>query len=156
MKIASIVAIGWIGFCGIASFASAEDAHTMIAPNDIKWAPTPKVLPAGAEAAVLFGDPTKEGLFALRLKVPSGYAIPPHTHPADEVVTVISGTINLGMGETADRSATKALPAGSFFALPPDMAHFAYFDEETVVQVTTNGPWGLKYVNPADDPQKSQ
>ncbi|AWI61704.1 hypothetical protein AB395_00006527 (plasmid) [Sinorhizobium fredii CCBAU 45436] len=104
----------------------------------------------------MFGDPTKEGLFALRLKVPSGYAVPPHTHPADEVVTVISGTINLGMGETADRSAAKALPAGSFFALPPGMAHFAYFDEETVVQITTNGPWGIKYVNPADDPQKSQ
>jgi hypothetical protein len=62
----------------------------------------------------------------------------------------------LGMGEAADRSATKALPAGSFFALPPDMAHFVYFDEETVVQVTTNGPWGLKYVNPSDDPQTSQ
>jgi quercetin dioxygenase-like cupin family protein len=156
MKIASIFAIGWIGFCGIASFASAEDAHTMIAPNDIKWAPAPKVLPAGAEAAVLFGDPTKEGLFALRLKVPSGYAVAPHTHPADEVVTVISGTTNLGMGETADRSAAKALPAGSFFALPPGTAHFVYFDEETVIQITTNGPWGLKYVNPADDPQKSQ
>ncbi|CAN7680894.1 cupin domain-containing protein [Phyllobacterium sp. LjRoot231] len=156
MKIASIFAIGWIGFCGIASFASAEDAQTMVAPNDVKWVPAPKVLPAGAEAAVLFGDPTKEGLFALRLKVPSGYAIPPHTHPADEVVTVISGAANLGMGETADRSAAKALPAGSFFALPPSMAHFVYFDEETVVQITTNGPWGLKYVNPADDPQKSQ
>ncbi|SJM31507.1 cupin domain-containing protein [Mesorhizobium delmotii] len=156
MKIASIFAIGLIGFCGIASFASAEDAHTMVAPNDIKWGPAPKVLPAGAEAAVLFGDPTKEGLFALRLKVPSGYAIAPHTHPADEVVTVISGTTNLGMGKTADRSAAKALPAGSFFALPPSTAHFVYFDEETVVQITTNGPWGLKYVNPADDPQKTQ
>ena len=82
----------------------------------------------------MFGDPTKEGLFALRLKFPAGYAVPPHTHPVDEVVTVVSG----------------------FFALPPGMAHFAYIDEETVVQITTNGPWGLKYVNPADDPQKSQ
>jgi len=156
MKIASIFAVGWIGFCAIASFSSAEDAHTMIVPDDVKWAAAPKMLPAGAEMAVLFGNPTKEGLFALRLKVPSGYAIAPHTHPADEVVTVISGTAMLGMGEAADRSATKALPAGSFFALPPDMAHFVYFDEETVVQVTTNGPWGLKYVNPSDDPQTSQ
>ncbi|ACP21492.1 hypothetical protein NGR_b00180 (plasmid) [Sinorhizobium fredii NGR234] len=156
MRIVSLSAVVCIGLCGIASFASAEDAHTIIAPDDVKWAPAPKILPAGAETAVLFGDPSKEGLFALRLKVPSGYAVPPHTHPADEVVTVISGTINLGMGETADRSASKALSAGSFFALPPGMAHFAYFDEETVVQITTNGPWGIKYVNPADDPQKSQ
>ncbi|HUH48468.1 MAG TPA: cupin domain-containing protein [Mycoplana sp.] len=152
MRTASIFVAGLIGFCGIASFALAEGAHTMVAPGDIKWAPAPKVLPAGAEAAVLFGDPTKEGLFAFRLKLPPGYAIPPHTHPAYEVVTVISGTTNLGMGETADRGATRALPAGSFFALPPGMAHYVYFDEETVVQVTTNGPWGIKYVNPADDP----
>ncbi|HVK90563.1 MAG TPA: cupin domain-containing protein [Mycoplana sp.] len=152
MRFASLLAVSWIGFCGITSFASAEDAHTVVAPNDIKWAPAPKMLPAGAEAAILFGDPSKEGLFALRLKLPSGYAIPPHTHPAYEVVTVISGTSNLGMGEAADRGATKALPAGSFFALPPGMAHYVYFDEETVVQVTTNGPWGIKYVNPADDP----
>ncbi|AFL49956.1 quercetin dioxygenase-like cupin family protein [Sinorhizobium fredii] len=156
MRIAFLVAVGWIGSSGIASFASAEDAHTLVTPDDAKWAPAPKMLPAGAETAVLFGDPTKEGLFALRLKVPSGYVVAPHTHPADEVVTVISGTIKFGMGEAADRSAAKALPVGSFFALPPGMAHFAYFDEETVVQITTNGPWGIKYVSPADDPQKSQ
>ncbi|MHC2297585.1 quercetin dioxygenase-like cupin family protein [Rhizobium mongolense] len=108
------------------------------------------------EAAVLFGDPSKEGLFALRLKVPSGYAVAPHTHPVHEVVTVISGTINLGMGETADPSAAKALPAGSFIALPPGTAHFARFDEPTVIQITTTGPWAIKYINPADDPQKSQ
>jgi quercetin dioxygenase-like cupin family protein len=156
MKVASVFAIGWIAFCGTAPFALAEDAHTVIVPNDVKWGPAPKVLPAGAQAAVLFGDPKKEGLFALRLKVPAGYAVPPHTHPVDEVVTVISGTFNLGMGETADRSAAKALPAGSFFALPPGTPHFVYIDEETVIQITTNGPWGLTYVNPADDPQKTQ
>jgi len=156
MKVASIFALSLIAFCGFSSFALAVEAHTMVTPNEVKWGPAPKVLPAGAEAAVLFGDPTKEGLFALRLKAPAGYAVAPHTHPADEVVTVISGTTHLGMGETADRSAAKALPAGSFFALSPNTAHFVYFDEETVLQITTNGPWGLKYVNPADDPQKTQ
>ena len=154
MKVPSVLAIGLIAFCAIAPFALAEDAHTVISPNDVKWGPAPKVLPAGAQAAVLFGDPTKEGLFALRLKVPAGYAVPPHTHPVDEVVTVISGTFNLGMGETADRATVTALPAGSFFALPPGMAHYVYIDEETVIQITTNGPWGLKYVNPADDPSQ--
>jgi quercetin dioxygenase-like cupin family protein len=154
MKFAPILAVAWIGLFGIGSFALAEDAHTMLAPSDVKWGPAPKVLPSGAQAAVLYGDPTKNGLFALRLKLPSGYAIPPHTHPAAEVVTVISGTTNLGMGKTADRNSTKALPAGSFFALPKGTPHFVYFDEETVVQVTTIGPWGIKYVNPADDPQK--
>jgi len=156
MKFASIFAIGWIGLGGIGSVALAENAHTMLAPSDVKWGPAPKVLPPGAQAAVLFGDPTKEGLFALRLQVPAGYAVPPHTHPVNEVVTVISGTINLGMGETAERSSVTALPSGSFFALPPGTPHYAFFDEETVFQITTNGPWGLKYVNPADDPQKTE
>jgi quercetin dioxygenase-like cupin family protein len=156
MRIASLLAIGLIGFCGIASFASAEDVHTMMAPDDVKWGPAPKVLPAGAQAARLFGDPTKEGLFALRLKFPAGYAVAPHTHPVDEVVTVISGTFNLGMGETAEKSTVTALPAGSFFALPPGTPHYVFIDEETVIQITTNGPWGLKYVNPADDPSKTQ
>ena len=108
----------------------------------------------GAEFAVLFGDPSKEGLFAMRLKLPKGYEIPPHSHPKPEVVTVISGTFRLGMGETADQSKAQTLPAGSFFAFPPGMAHYASADGETVVQISTNGPWGLTYVNPKDDPRQ--
>ena len=87
-------------FAGVASTAPAETmgGHTTVAPQEIKWGPAPAVLPAGAVAAVLFGDPSKEGLFALRLKLPEGYSVPPHTHPVDEAVTVISGTFSLGMG----------------------------------------------------------
>lgn len=151
--LAMSVALGWIGLAGYASVASAQEQHAMVAPDDITWGPAPNVLPPGAEAALLFGDPSKEGLFALRLKFPAGYAVPPHTHPVDEVVTVISGTFKLGMGEAADESATTALPAGSFFALPIGTAHFVYTDEETVIQISTTGPWGLTYVNPEDDPR---
>jgi quercetin dioxygenase-like cupin family protein len=93
-------------------------------------------------------------LFALRLKLPKGYRIPPHTHPKPEVVTVISGTFRLGMGETADESKAKPLPAGSFFALSPGMAHFAAADDDTVIQLNSTGPWSLTYVNPKDDPRK--
>ena len=146
-------------FAGVASTAPAETmgGHTTVAPQEIKWGPAPAVLPAGAEAAVLFGDPSKEGLFALRLKLPEGYSVPPHTHPVDEVVTVISGTFSLGMGETADQSKAQALPAGSFFALPPGTAHYVFIDEETVIQISTISPWGLTYINPEDDPRpKSQ
>ena len=134
----------------------ARHGHTVVAPQDIKWGPAPEVLPEGAEAAVLFGDPGKEGLFALRLKVPAGYSVPPHTHPTDEVVTVVSGTLHLGMGETADHSKAQSLPAGSFFALPPQSPHFVFADQETVIQISTMGPWGLTYVNPDDDPRKIQ
>ena len=106
---------------------------------------------------VLYGDPAKDGLFAMRLKLPKDYHIPPHTHPKPEIVTVLAGTVRLGMGKTADKSTTQALPAGSFFALPPGMEHFVFFDEETVIQLNSTGPWGLTYVNPKDDPrQKTQ
>jgi hypothetical protein len=67
-------------------------------------------------------------------------------------VTIISGTFTLGMGNVADKSKAKPLPAGSFFAFEPGMAHYAFTDEETVVQINSTGPWGINYVNPKDDP----
>jgi len=138
----------------VAAPAGAEDARKIVSVQEIKWGPAPPSIPPGAQAAVLYGDPGKEGLFALRLKLPKDYAIPPHTHPKPEIVTVISGTFRLGMGEKADKSKGQALAAGSFFALSPGMAHFAFADEDTVIQLNSTGPWGLTYVNPADDPRK--
>ena len=134
--------------------AQAAEAHKVVTPQEITWGAAPASIPAGAEAAVLYGDPAKEGLFSLRLKLPKGYRIAPHTHPKPEVVTVISGTFRLGMGEKADEAKAQKLPAGSFFAMPPGMAHFALVDEETVVQLNSTGPWSLTYVDPADDPRK--
>jgi len=128
--------------------------HTMLTAQEIKWAKGPPSVPAGAEASVLYGDPGKEGLFVLRLKLPKGYAIPPHTHQKPEIVTVVSGTFILGMGNEADKSKAKPLPAGGFFAFAPGMAHYAFTDEETVVQINSTGPWGIDYVNPNDDPRK--
>lgn len=101
----------------------------------------PPSIPPGAEAVVLYGDPAQEGLFALRLRLPMGYAIAPHSHPKAEVVTAISGTFSLGMGETVDQSMAQPLPAGSFFAMPPGTAHYAIADEDTVIQLNSTGPW---------------
>src|SRR5262249_44634639 len=160
MKIAlRTLVIGIAGFVGATSTAPAEamETHKMIAPQEIKWGRAPASLPPGAEAAALYGDPTKEGLFAMRLKFPKGYQVAAHTHPKPEIVTVISGTFRMGLGETADRSKVKALPAGGFSALPPGTAHFVFFDEDTVIQINTTGPWAMNYINPNDDPrQKSQ
>jgi quercetin dioxygenase-like cupin family protein len=133
------------------------DGHKVVSPQEIKWGPAPPSIPPGAQAATLYGDPSKDGLFALRLRLPKGYHIPPHTHPKPEVVTVLSGTFRLGMGKTADQAKAQALPTGSFFALSPGMEHYAYTDEDTVIQLNSTGPWGLTYVNPKDDPrQKTQ
>ena len=151
-RVLIVFAVVLIGF---APRVVAQDEHKIVMPDDIAWSAGPPSLPAGAEAAVLYGDPTAEGLFALRLKLPADYHIPPHTHPRPEVVTVISGTFQIGMGETANEEETQDLTAGSFFAFAPDTAHFAYTGEETVVQLNSVGPWALEYVNPADDPRES-
>ena len=158
MKIAfSMLFSSAVALAGVVSIVSAQgtDGHKMLSPQEIKWAPGPPSIPPGAEVAVLYGDPGKDGLFAMRLKFPKGYKIAPHTHPMPEVLTVISGTFRLGMGETADQGKAKALAAGSFAALSPGMAHFASADDDnTVVQLNSTGPWTLTYVNPADDPRK--
>ena len=136
--------------------AGGQPAHNVVPADQVSWAAGPPSLPAGAQAALLHGDPSKEGLFVMRLKMPSGYAIPPHTHPRPEIVTIISGTFNVGMGNAADRAKAQALPAGSFFAFDPGLAHYAHVAEETVVQISSTGPWSIEYVNPADDPRKKQ
>ena len=84
------------------------------------------------------------------------YHIPPHTHPKPEVVTILSGTLRLGEGASADQSKASPLPAGSFFVMSPGMQHYVYADEDTVLQLNSNGPWGLTYVNEKDDPRKTQ
>ena len=155
----SLLVAGVIVIAGGTSTATAQSshAHKIVTPQEVTWGPAPVELPAGAQAAVLLGDPGKEGLFVLRLKLPKGYRVPPHTHSVQEVVTVMSGMFRVGMGETADQSKAQPLPAGSFLALPPGTAHHVFIDEDTVIQISTNGPWDLKYVNPKDDPrQKTQ
>jgi quercetin dioxygenase-like cupin family protein len=157
MKFASSLLVsGVIVIAGATSTVTAQstEAHKIVSPQEVKWGPAPAELPPGAQAAVLLGDPSKEGLFVLRLKLPKEYRVPPHTHSVQEVVTVISGTFRLGMGETADQSKAQPLPAGSFFALPPGMAHHVFIDEDAVIQISTTGPWDLNYVNPKDDPRQ--
>ena len=110
-------------------------------------------LPAGAEAAVLYGDPAKDDMFALRIKAPKGYRVPPHTHPKAEAITVISGIITLGMGPSADRASVEYLSAGSFTSMSHGVVHYVFVDEDSVVQVNATGPWGIDYVNAKDDPR---
>lgn len=124
--------------------------------GEIEWKEGPPSLPKGAQIAVLEGDPTKEGPFVFRVKVPDGYRIPPHTHPKTERVTVISGTFNIGMGTTFDQSTTQAMPAGTYGFWEADMKHFVWVKGETIVQFHGMGPWSIQYVNPADDPRNQK
>lgn len=133
-----------------------QHQHTMVNQGDVVWKDGPPSLPKGAQMALLYGDPAKDGVFVMRLKLPANYRIPPHTHATDEVVTVVSGTFKIGMGPTFDASKTKTISAGGVVAMAPGTQHFVEIDQDTVVQLSTRGPWGIAYVNPADDPRKSQ
>jgi quercetin dioxygenase-like cupin family protein len=152
----TIAATTMVGLAALPGNAVGQQMgeHKLVSPQDIKWGPAPPSVPSGAQAAVLYGDPGKEGLFAFRLKMPKDYHIAPHTHPKPEIVTVISGTARLGMGTTADRGKAQVLPAGSFFALSPGSAHYFFADEDTVIQLNSTGPWGIDYVDAKDDPRK--
>ena len=135
--------------------ATAADEHAVVSPNNLKWGAAPPAFPKGAQITVLSGDPSKEGLYVVRLEVPAGYKVPAHVHPNDEHVTVISGTFNIGMGDKLDEKKGDALKAGGFARAPKDMQHYAWFTEDTIVQLHGMGPQGITDVNLADDPRKS-
>ena len=127
--------------------------HMMATPADLKWAAIPS-LPAGAQIAVIEGPLNEAGPVTFRLKLPANYEIPAHSHPAIEHVTVITGTFNMGTGDKLDRSKTMPLSAGSVAIMQPKTNHYGWTKEETIVQIHGIGPWGVTYVNPADDPRK--
>lgn len=149
----ALTAAAALGLASVAPAHAAEPHHTVVLPDSAKWGPAPPSLPPGAQATVLAGNPGVAAPFILRLKLPSGYTIPPHRHPTDEMVTVISGAANIGAGEKLDRSAGQALPPAGFVNLPAGMAHAAWFNTETIVQVSAMGPFEVTYVKAADDPR---
>lgn len=152
-----LLLLAMAGLPAMALAQSASDASRpqpeLCYPGALQWRPGPASLAAGAQFAVLEGDPAKEGPFTMRLRLPDGFRILPHTHPAVEHITVISGTFNLGVGEKFDASATQAMTAGTFGFWPPGMKHFAWAKGETILQLHGIGPWRIEYVNPADDPR---
>ncbi len=130
--------------------------HVVVTPHDLKWQDGPASLPKGAKTVVLEGDPSKAGEFVLRVKLPDGMRIMPHTHPKDERVTVLSGTLYLGMGDTFDEKKAVAMPAGSYGRTGAGMKHFGFVKGETVLQLHGTGPWAVVYLNPADDPRNQK
>lgn len=127
--------------------------HLLFHDGEIEWQEAPASLEPGGEVAILEGDPGEDGVFTMRIKMPDEYYIAPHEHPNVERVTVISGRFLLGQGEEMDRDATTALEAGSYTSMPPGMVHYAIADGETVIQLTSVGPWVIEYVDDEDDPR---
>lgn len=140
----------------VVSSTLAQDAMkvTTVTPDALTWKDNPNI-PKGGQVAILLGDPTRAGeVVVQRVKLPANYQVPPHTHPYAETVTVISGSVGFGMGETFEKKGELAKP-GTFYAQPAKHAHYVWTgNEEAIIQVQFTGPGGIDYLNPADDPRK--
>lgn len=155
----AVVGIGSVAWLATATFGQGHSESMGPAIHRVesmKWQDGPASLPPGAKIAILDGDPNKPGPFVMRFKFPDGYRVAPHTHPKPERVTVISGVLQIGMGEKYDATKTEPMPAGTFGTWPAGMKHYGWFKGETVIQLHGEGPWTVNYLDPADDPRNQK
>jgi quercetin dioxygenase-like cupin family protein len=96
----------------------------MVTPAELKWADAPS-LPPGARVTLIEGQVDQPVPFTLRLQFPADYQLPAHWHPSTEHVTVLSGAINMGRGDTLDKAKTTALSTGSLVIVPPNTSRAA-------------------------------
>ena len=136
--------------------AATATTATGAQAKGMKWMDGTAVgLPKGSQVAVVKGDPTKAGDFIVRLKFPADFAVPPHSHPGDETVRVVTGgPLHYGMGDKVNMANSASLEKGYHVTMQAGMNHWAHAPVATVVQVSGKGPFGITYVNPADDPRK--
>jgi hypothetical protein len=153
----------WWTFASILSVSAgmlvgvgAEQSHLILRGDEIKWQPAPSAFSRGAMMSVLSGDPSKDGMFIVRVKMPSEYVIPPHWHSKAENVSVLSGTFHIGMGDKLDKANSRLIPPNGFAMLPASMRHFAWSSSETIIQISGMGPFDIHYVNPQDDPREKE
>ena len=129
--------------------------HVTVKLSEAQWGPAPPFIPAGAQLAVLSGDPTKPVPYSVRLKFPANYAIQAHSHPTDENVVVVSGAVTFGVGDKLVKgSSNTTIGVGGYMLATAGMNHFAYTGAtEATIVLYGIGPVDFKYVNPADDPR---
>jgi quercetin dioxygenase-like cupin family protein len=137
----------------IAAGPAQQPELKAVRPDEIKWIDHPALSP-GNKRAVVYGDPTRPGLYATRLRSPEGMRILPHTHPEDRIYTVLSGTLYLGIGDTFDDGKLVGYPRGSVIFLPAKLSHYQYAKGGGYeIQINAVGPTDITYVKPADDPR---
>lgn len=127
--------------------------HVIKRADQLEWSPAPPGLPPGGSICVLDGDPSKEGLFVFRAKLPAGYIVPPHWHSGDENITVLSGKLFMGHGDTFDKAGATAIGPGDYTRMPAKMHHFAFTEAETIFQLHGRGPFDINYIKATDDPR---
>lgn len=147
--------------CGLALSAvaitttaqQASEVPVALRPSDIAWQPGPPALPAGAEVAVLTGNPAEPAPFTVRVRLPANYHMGAHRHSVAEYVTLLSGTLCIATGERPERAQAACLDPGSFFVTPANAVHAVWSQGPVEYQLHAAGPFDMTYVNPADDPR---
>jgi quercetin dioxygenase-like cupin family protein len=134
---------GTIAMLAVAPFANSQEvtiAKVQLTPAELAQLAY-EGQPNGIQTVTLAGDQRKPGLYTYRVKFSAGLKVPPHSHPENRMVTVISGTLYFGHGEEFDESKLAALPPGSFYAEPARQPHFVWAKSgEVIIQVTGVGP----------------
>lgn len=128
-------------------------SQAQVKSGGLEWANDPPALEKGAKLAMLSGDPRQKGVFTFRLWLPPNYAIAPHRHPSDEHITVIDGSIALGMGTIVDRSGAAVLERSDYAVAGANMNHYLFTDQGAIIQITAEGPFNITYANSGDDPR---
>ena len=136
-----------------AAAKKAAPAKKAAAPAELKWMDGPPGLPAGATFAVKKGNPEARGAFTIGIKMPAGYSVPPHWHPTDEHVTVVSGKVAYGMSDRLNRANALGMNVGETVVMKAKMNHWVLTADGAEVEVSAMGPFAIHYVNAADDPR---
>jgi quercetin dioxygenase-like cupin family protein len=114
--------------------------------ENILWRPCPPNMPPGCEIAVLEGNPQGPDLFTVRFRTRENFFMPPHSHPKDERVTVLSGKMAVAFGLNATRESAKEFGPGDYYINARDAVHSVWGDSLSIIQITGIGPWEAKFV----------
>jgi quercetin dioxygenase-like cupin family protein len=146
MEARHALALGMIAALGLIPQAHSQSGGSVLKlPQEIEFKGPPSVPPP---PVVLYGDPTKPGVFVSRVRFSPGWKDMPHWHP-DEVrtVVVLSGTFYFGSGDKWDEGNLRAYPPGTFYSEPSKAPHFTWAkDGEVIIQITGVGPSGKTFI----------
>ena len=142
-----------MSFLALSLLAAAQDTQMKrrLTPREIEKLPSESAgagtsgLPA-VTTRVLFGDPTKPGLYTIELKVAPNTVIQAHTHRDTRTAVVVNGLWYFGYGPKNEQALVKALPPGAFYTEPAGESHFARTGPEgATVSITGYGPTDTVY-----------
>ena len=137
-----------VGVCLLAGTTGSSQTPTptpTIPLSQFKAITADDIKPTGTSTqVVLYGDPTKAGMYAVQITFAPGRGSRPHFHDQDRFVTVVKGTWYVALGpdtDTYDPAKMTPMKAGSFVYHPAFGHHYdGAKDEEAVVRIVGMGP----------------